>query len=137
MGLHARVTPRAPHTPPLVFCDMGDVAGGWEEVGSGAVLPCQRTRTYCVYIVLHLGSPHAAQPTPTPHMAPHSTPRVTSPCRLAWFLACLPTHTTLPSPQVTSLFLHLVPALVSLTLRWHQPEGGRFGPPPEATPEQR
>ncbi|EFJ48676.1 hypothetical protein VOLCADRAFT_90892 [Volvox carteri f. nagariensis] len=38
--------------------------------------------------------------------------------------------------KVTSLFLHLVPALVSWSLRWHG-DPGRFGPPGEATPEER
>ncbi len=33
--------------------------------------------------------------------------------------------------QVTSLFLHLVPALVSWSLRWH-PEDGHFRPNPPA-----
>ncbi|GLC50735.1 hypothetical protein PLESTB_000426200 [Pleodorina starrii] len=38
--------------------------------------------------------------------------------------------------KVTSLFLHLVPALVSWSLRWHG-DPQRFGPPAEATAEQR
>ncbi|PNH06846.1 hypothetical protein TSOC_006751 [Tetrabaena socialis] len=39
--------------------------------------------------------------------------------------------------KVTSLFLHLVPALVSWSLRWQQPEGGRFRPAKEAGEQQR
>ncbi|KAG2436955.1 hypothetical protein HXX76_006471 [Chlamydomonas incerta] len=38
--------------------------------------------------------------------------------------------------KVTSLFLHLVPALVSWSLRWYG-DPARFGPPPEATEQQR
>eukprot|EP00198_Chlamydomonas_reinhardtii_P003836 XP_001693172.1 predicted protein [Chlamydomonas reinhardtii] len=38
--------------------------------------------------------------------------------------------------QVTSLFLHLVPALVSWSLRWYG-DPARFGPPPEATEQER
>ncbi|KAF8064677.1 hypothetical protein HT031_003479 [Scenedesmus sp. PABB004] len=36
--------------------------------------------------------------------------------------------------KVTSVFLHIAPALVSWTLRWH-PDTARFGPPPGAPPE--
>ncbi|PNW85743.1 hypothetical protein CHLRE_03g207351v5 [Chlamydomonas reinhardtii] len=38
--------------------------------------------------------------------------------------------------KVTSLFLHLVPALVSWSLRWYG-DPARFGPPPEATEQER
>ncbi|KAG2483513.1 hypothetical protein HYH03_017620 [Edaphochlamys debaryana] len=38
--------------------------------------------------------------------------------------------------KVTSLFLHLVPALVSYTQRWHV-DPRRFGPPPDAPPDER